>query len=241
MNNSVIDKITPNVVRIDVSLNGINGNGTGLLIDKKGTILTCAHVIQPEGIDADSIKIVRDKEYDPEIIKLDADSDIAILRVKNLEGHADFLNYNEVHMGEDCFIAGYPLRLSHLSLSKGTISAKGKWLGTKFPFELFQIDARINYGNSGGPVYQASTGKVIGIVTAKYIPFLTQVDELRNFVRTIPQMPLDPHVVIQGINIGAFFNYVNESVRLISDSLMLVQVGIGWVIPIERVLRFMEN
>jgi len=56
--------------------------------------------------------------------------------------------------------------LPHLTLTKGTISAKGKGLGSKFQFELIQIDARINRGNSRGPVF-LDTGHLIGIVTMK--------------------------------------------------------------------------
>jgi S1-C subfamily serine protease len=36
-------------------------------------------------------------------------------------------------------------------------------------FDTIQIDARVNYGNSGGPVFDAETGDLIGILTMKYI------------------------------------------------------------------------
>ena len=233
MDTDYVRTVSSNVVRVDVTTEGEEGNGTGLLVDNKGIIFTCEHVVRPEGQDADSIRVVRgNQEYVPEIVKLDSERDLALLRVPDLKGEANFVEYENVNIGEECFILGYPLRLSHLSLSKGTISAKGKRLGTQFSFELFQVDARINFGNSGGPVYQASTGKVIGIVTAKYLPFLTEVDELRKFVRELPQAPTTT-VAISGISFGPFFNYVNDSVKRISDSLIKIQVGIGWLIPIH--------
>lgn len=242
METELIKKVSESVVRIDVTVNKAKGNGTGLIIDDKGTVLTCEHVIRPEGHDADSIKVVKgNNEYDAKIVKINSSYDIAILHVDDITGNVGFAKYNEVSVGEDCFIVGYPLCLPHQSVSKGIISAKGKRLGTQFPFDLFQIDARINYGNSGGPVFQANTGKVVGIVTAKYIPFLTEVDELRQFIKTIPQAPSNHGVSIMGINIGPFFNFVNESVKRISNSLMLVQVGIGWVIPIQMFFDEMEK
>jgi S1-C subfamily serine protease len=242
MKTELINKVSENTVRIDVIVNKVKGNGTGLIIDDKGTVLTCEHVVRPEGRDADSIKVVKgDTVYDAKIAKINSSYDIAILHVDSLTGNVDFAKYDEVHVGEDCLIVGYPLCLPHQSVSKGIISAKGKRLGTQFPFDLFEIDARINYGNSGGPVFQASTGRVIGIVTAKYIPFLTDVDELRNFLKNVPQAPSNQGVSIMGINIGPFFNFVNESIRRISGSLMLVQVGIGWVIPIQMFFDEMKE
>lgn len=242
MKPELIKKVSESVVRIDVTVNKVKGNGTGLIIDDKGTVFTCEHVIRPEGHDADSIKVMKDDtEYDAKIVTINSSYDIAILHVDGLTGNVDFAKYDEVCVGEDCFIVGYPLCLPHQSISKGIISAKGRRLGTQFPFELFQIDARINYGNSGGPVFQDGTGKVLGIVTAKYIPFLTEVDELRKFLKNVPQAPSNQGVSIMGINIGPFFNFVNESVRRISGSLMLVQVGIGWVIPIQMFFDEMKK
>jgi S1-C subfamily serine protease len=78
--------------------------------------------------------------------------------------------YEEVKVGQDCFALGFPVRLPHLTFTKGTISAKGKGLENNFLFEIIQIDARINKGNSGGPVFW-NTGQLIGIVTMKYFPF----------------------------------------------------------------------
>jgi len=125
-----------------------------------------------------------------------------------------------------------------LTLTKGTISAKGKGLGSKFQFELIQIDARINRGNSGGPVF-LDTGHLIGIVTMKYIPFFQEMDQL---VREVEKLPVVPKNMdeLQGFDLGGFFNRFNTSIRKISDALQLVQVGIGWVIPITVFDKFLN-
>jgi len=125
-----------------------------------------------------------------------------------------------------------------LTLTKGTISAKGKGLGSKFQFELIQIDARINRGNSRGPVF-LDTGHLIGIVTMKYIPFFQEMDQL---VREVEKLPVVPKNMdeLQGFDLGGFFNRFNTSIRKISDALQLVQVGIGWVIPITVFDKFLN-
>ena len=65
------------------------------------------------------------------------------------------------------------------------ISAKGTGLIPQFMFNLIQIDARVNDGNSGGPVFDAQTGNLIGILTMKYIPFKDKITELYNSVKGI--------------------------------------------------------
>jgi len=48
---------TKNVVRIEITLRGEEGNGSGLVVDDRGTILTCEHVVRPYGLIPDDIKI----------------------------------------------------------------------------------------------------------------------------------------------------------------------------------------
>jgi S1-C subfamily serine protease len=49
----------------------------------------------------------------------------------------------------------------------------------------------INNGNSGGPLLNSTTGEVIGVVTAKYVPLLQQIDRLADQLESIPQFPSD--------------------------------------------------
>jgi S1-C subfamily serine protease len=94
------------------------------------------------------------------------------------------------------------------------------------------VDGRINRGNSGGPVVDIETGKVVGIVTAKYIPFLKSVEELQQFVRTNRMSTSGGSVQIMGVDFAAFFNAMFEMVDLLAEALQLIQVGIGYVIPL---------
>jgi len=242
MDITVIEKIKKQTVRVDVSVNGENGNGTGLIVDKNGTILTCDHVTYPRNQEPDTINITTDdgSTYETEIISRDVSHDLALLKTKSLSGKVNFVKFDDVVLGEDCYIFGYPIGLPHLSLSKGIVSAKGKSLVKQLAFNSIQLDARINGGNSGGPVYQASSGKVMGIVTMKYVPFFTKVTELQQFVKKLPVLS-GKGIGIAGIDWNQFFNYVNESVKRTSEALMLVQVGIGWAIPSDFCIDFINS
>lgn len=237
----IIDSMRKNVVRIGIVVHGKEGNGSGLVIDDNGTILTCEHVVRPDGTIPDRLWIrgYDGQDYEPEIVQLVPQRDIAILRVPELNGMCSFKSYDDVNVGDQCLVFGYPMNIYHLSALDAMVSAKGEHLVSNFPFKLIQIDARVNRGNSGGPVIDIESGEVIGIVTLKYIPFLSSVEELQAFVRSIPPAPESVEVVISSVAWGRFFNYVNEAISRIANALMLVQVGIGWVIPADLLLPFL--
>jgi hypothetical protein len=61
-------------------------------------------------------------------------------------------------------------------------------------------------------------------------------------VREVEKLPVVPKNMdeLQGFDLGGFFNRFNTSIRKISDALQLVQVGIGWVIPITVFDKFLN-
>lgn len=235
----IVNSIKKNVVRIEISVQGKEGNGSGIVIDKEGTLVTCEHIVRPNGLIPDSLRVTKDGEsYETEIVRLDRNRDIALLRVIGIQGKCSFKKYNDVEIGDEGFVLGYPLGITHLTVLPCVVSAKGKHLVSGFPYKLIQIDARVNRGNSGGPVLDSNKGEVIGITSMKYIPFLLSVEELQRYVRKIPRAPESARGGIRfgGVDWWTFFNYVNESVNRLADALMMVQVGIGWVIPSDLIL-----
>lgn len=74
-------------------------------------------------------------------------------------------------VGDTVYAVGNPLGELEFTMTSGMISALDRTIttsdGTDNGINMFQIDAAVNAGNSGGPVYNTS-GQVIGIVTAKY-------------------------------------------------------------------------
>src|SRR5579884_4158576 len=140
--------------------------GSGILVDKKGFILTNNHVIEqatkiqvqlnnsdPTLYTARVIGV--DKETDLAVIKIEANRDLPIVKLGNSSG---------VRVGDWVLAIGSPFGLQ-ATVTAGIISAKDRGnVGRQFQHFL-QTDAPINPGNSGGPLVDMS-GNVIGINTA---------------------------------------------------------------------------
>ena len=162
----------PGVVRVNVqrtsSVDGVGGVGSGFVFDKKGHIITNAHVV------SDATKVVitflDGRSYNAEIIGADEYTDIAVIKV-----NADFSLLQPVSLGdsstlkvgEEITAIGNPFGLSG-SMTSGIISQVGRLLPTENQYsipDVIQTDAAINPGNSGGPLLNMMGG-VVGINTA---------------------------------------------------------------------------
>jgi serine protease Do len=139
--------------------------GSGILVDKKGFILTNNHVIEQ----ATKIQVQLNAEptlYTARVIGVDKETDLAVIKI---EANRDLPmarlgNSNGVHVGDWVLAIGSPFGLQ-ATVTAGIISAKDRGnVGRQFQHFL-QTDAPINPGNSGGPLVDM-TGNVIGINTA---------------------------------------------------------------------------
>jgi Do/DeqQ family serine protease len=139
--------------------------GSGLIIDKRGLILTNNHVVK----DADEItvKFANKQEAKGKVVGTDPKTDLAVIRVSAKEDLpvATLGNSDTLHVGEWAIAIGNPFGLDH-TLTVGVISATGRSEVGIAAYENFiQTDASINPGNSGGPLLNVR-GEVIGINTA---------------------------------------------------------------------------
>jgi serine protease Do len=139
--------------------------GTGVIVDKKGYILTNQHVIDQAtkiqvALNGDqktyNAKLIgSDVETDVAVIKIEADHDLPVARLGNSDG---------VQVGEWVLAFGSPFGLQ-ATVTAGIVSAKDRNnVGKQFQ-RFIQTDAAINPGNSGGPLVNMA-GEVIGINTA---------------------------------------------------------------------------
>ena len=142
-----------------------DGQGSGLVYRSDGIIMTNRHVV--EG--ADKVKIVfKDgKEYDGEVLGVDRESDIAVVKI-DATGliPAKMGDSTKTKVGEFAIAIGSPFELNY-SVTVGHVSAKGRRVfSDQFMFDqdFIQTDASINPGNSGGPLVNIY-GEVIGINT----------------------------------------------------------------------------
>src|SRR5579862_3189361 len=141
--------------------------GSGVIVDKRGFILTNDHVIDEATkiqvtLAGDSMHygarvIGFDKDTDLAVIKIEADHDLPVARLGNSDG---------VQVGDWVLAFGSPFGLNS-TVTAGIVSAKDRSnVGHQFQ-RFIQTDAAINPGNSGGPLVNMA-GEVIAINTAIY-------------------------------------------------------------------------
>jgi serine protease Do len=146
----------------------VEARGSGFIIDANGTIVTNNHVVK----DARSVTVtLSDGTTLPaRIIGRDPRTDIAVLKV-DAKTPLPFIQLGDsakVRVGEWVVAMGNPFGLGG-TVTAGIVSAKGRDIG-EGPYDQFiQIDAPINQGNSGGPLF-TQDGKVVGINSAILSP-----------------------------------------------------------------------
>ncbi len=139
--------------------------GSGLIIDRKGHILTNFHVIDG-ATDIEILFANTKRKVSAKVVGMDAKTDLALLSVKNPKGLTplDLGDSDRLRVGDVVLAIGNPFGFSH-TVTSGIISAKGRVIGTG-PYDNFlQTDAPIHPGNSGGPLID-TRGRVIGIASA---------------------------------------------------------------------------
>ena len=148
-------------------------SGSGFIITADGYIMTNYHVIEDAYKAGISVTVMTHDgtRYKAQIVGVAADNDLAILKI-DADGlsPATLGNSEGMRVGDTIYAVGNPLGELEFSMTTGHVSAKDRRITTDASGEsisMFQIDAPVNSGNSGGPVYNAR-GEVVGIVTAKY-------------------------------------------------------------------------
>ncbi len=175
-----VEKLSESVVGIDSTklardyrygLVPIEGQGSGVIIDSKGTIVTNHHVI--DGTAKVQVNLKDGRSFMGEVIGSDPATDVALVKVDAQDlPYATLGDSDSLRVGQFALAIGNALGLPGApTVSLGVISALGRPLpGTDFVIEgLIQTDAAINPGNSGGPLADLE-GRVIGLNTAM-IPF----------------------------------------------------------------------
>lgn len=184
--------------------------GTGVIINQKGLILTNRHVV-PEGTSDISITLSDGTELsDVSVVGRTSSSDsldIAILKVNDTEGHkltpATLGDSSKVTVGDEVVAIGNALGQFQNTVTTGIISGFGRSItassddssdytsaGTTENLDnLFQTDAAINQGNSGGPLMNLN-GQVIGINTAvasdsQNIGFAIPINDIKGLIQHV--------------------------------------------------------
>jgi serine protease Do len=170
----------------------IEARGSGFIISPDGYVVTNNHVVK--GATSVTVTLDDGTTLPAKIVGRDPRTDLALLRVKPPGDKLPFIQLgdsNDVQPGQWVIAVGNPFGLGG-TVTAGIVSARGRDIG-EGPYDSFlQIDAPINRGNSGGPLF-TQDGKVVGVNTAILSP--------------------------SGGSIGIGFAIPSDTVRLVVDQL----------------------
>jgi putative serine protease PepD len=141
------------------------GEGSGIIYDKSGLIITNAHVVGT----ATTVQVqLADGTVfdDAQVVGADTVRDVAVVKVSSSKDLpvASFGKTDDVRVGQVAVAIGSPFGLEQ-TVTAGIVSAVGRVISNQNPVEMIQTDAPINPGNSGGALADKQ-GRVIGMNTS---------------------------------------------------------------------------
>lgn len=173
---SVSKKVSSSVVSIQTQLQGGVAAGSGAIIDaKNGYIITNNHVV--ESAKTIYVTLSNGQIYEASLKGADATTDIAVIQLNKVPDGLTAVSFGDsdkLAVGEPTMAIGNPLGYAN-SASTGIISALNRPVSVasdssgdandNVVTNAIQVDAAVNQGNSGGPLFNAS-GEVIGITSS---------------------------------------------------------------------------
>jgi serine protease Do len=196
--------VADSVVTVQAISDSEGAQGSGVVVDGRGYIVTNNHVISEAALSPDKFKmtvIFNDgKEAKANLVGRDPETDLAVLKVDNVDELtvARLGDSDKVRVGDQVMATGAPLGLRSTD-TQGIVSAlhravllSGEDSDTKTVIDAVQTDAAINHGNSGGPLVNMAS-EVIGINTAgkslsdsaSGLGFAIPVNEMKYVVSTL--------------------------------------------------------
>lgn len=171
---------------------GTKSTGSGFIITADGYVLTNYHVV--ESGDRITAGLYDGSDLSATLVGFDEPNDIAVLRIQGSDLPAvTFGRSATLAIGDPVYVVGNPMGDLTFTLTAGVVSALNRLIRvTKgLTINMFQTDAAINSGNSGGPVFDKN-GELVGIATAKYdfstiegLGFCIPIDDVKNMIEQI--------------------------------------------------------
>ena len=146
-----------------------SGMGSGFLFEEKGTVATNAHVVA--GFTEVTVRNSKGQDTTGRVIGISSFFDVALIQVDDYAGETPLaIGKNFMELGSEIIALGSPQGLEN-SASIGYLTGLDRTLeDSDYNYgEVYQIDAQIYPGSSGGPLLDAKTGEVIGINSGQLI------------------------------------------------------------------------
>ncbi|MGC5627455.1 S1C family serine protease [Georgenia sp. Z1344] len=168
----VVAEVTPSVVAVSVRTGQGEGSGSGVVLDEAGHVLTNAHVVS--GAEEVTVTLDDGRLLEAEVVGTDESSDLAVLALAEAPDDlvpATLGSDADLAVGDSVLAVGNPLGLRGTATT-GIVSALDRPVTTTdasgegpVVTAAVQVDAAVNPGNSGGPLFDAQ-GRVVGITSS---------------------------------------------------------------------------
>lgn len=163
--------------------------GTGFIITPDGEILTNYHVIDAHK--EISIMLFNGNVFNADVVGIDKPNDLALLKINTEKSNFPFLtlgNSDVIMESDKILIIGHPLGIN-FTVSSGTISGLKRTIYSH-PIPLIQIQSSLNPGNSGSPLIDVFSNKVIGIIqsmiqNANQIGFAIPINPIKKILPSL--------------------------------------------------------
>lgn len=186
--------------------------GSGFLFNTNGDVLTNAHVVK----DASYVVLTNSdgQEFTGQVIGISETTDIALVRVEDLAGKQPMeIEMSQVAVGTEVFALGSPENISNTA-TEGKITGVDKNFSDDYEYKnLYEMDATIKKGSSGGPLIAAESERILGINSiilednpkiGYAIPIYTVIDQINEWVKNPIEYEED-EVVLPDVK-GAHFD-----------------------------------
>jgi putative serine protease PepD len=171
---AVAAAVQASVVAIQVTTASGEAQGSGVIVDTEGHVVTNNHVVSGAQDDQVTVTLTDGRILTADVVGTDPTTDLAVIKLQDAPDDltaAALGDSGEITVGDPVMAVGNPLGLAN-TVTTGIVSALDRPVSTTedgsseaVVTNAIQIDAAINPGNSGGPLFDAS-GRVIGITSS---------------------------------------------------------------------------
>lgn len=205
--------------------------GSGFLVSADGYIITNYHVVQTaydSGLTVE-VMLYGGEKYPAVILGGDEENDVALLKIEGTGLQPAVMgSFESTQVGETVYAIGNPLGELTYTMTSGIVSALDRSINTEtnLAISMFQIDAAINSGNSGGPVVN-DRGQVIGIASAKFassgvegLGFAIPIDDALKVADDLAEYGFVRGRVALGITVtsAAYYGYDHDGALVLAVS-----------------------
>ncbi len=167
----LVERVLPSVVNVrTTSFGGGSGEGSGVVLDRSGIIITNNHVVEgTTNVNVAFNDSRRPRTLRGEVVGVAPEHDLAVIRVDATDLVPIRIGKSSaLRLGDGVIAIGFPLDLGGPTVTQGIVSGLDRTIepgdGPRLQ-GLLQTDAAINPGNSGGPLVDLA-GRLVGINTA---------------------------------------------------------------------------